>query len=202
MGRRGSVSHLARPASCPAPPTSQPQHYGERVRLRRGRRSVFPAKPRPKLWAFISAPCHLATSLTCFPLLGHLLGFQTRLCFHFASLPFNFCPEFRPGLISAFRRSSIFIRYCDARPPALVVLSAEQLHTRLRVICGNDCVRTQTMGWEFNKIHMSRLAFDTCECFFSWYCSGLFAGQCICNLGLLQLLNFLHLSAATALKWH
>lgn len=22
------------------------------------------------------------------------------------------------------------------------------------------------MGWEFNKIHMSRLAFDTCECFF------------------------------------
>lgn len=111
MGRRGSVSHLARPASCPAPPTSQPQHYGERVRLRRGRRSVFPAKPRPKLWAFISAPRHLATSLTCFPLLGHLLGFQTRLCFHFASLPFNFCPEFRPGFN---QRVSSFIYFHQA----------------------------------------------------------------------------------------
>lgn len=54
-GVKGSVSHLARPASCPSPPTSQPQHYGERVWLRQGRRSVFPAKPRPKLWTLILA---------------------------------------------------------------------------------------------------------------------------------------------------
>lgn len=68
----------------------QPQHYGEQEQLRLERRSVFPCKTTAKLWSLILEPCHLATIPTCFPLAGHMLVFQSLLCFDLFQ-PFSTC---------------------------------------------------------------------------------------------------------------
>lgn len=56
--------------------------------------------------------CHLATNLTCFPLLGNLLVFQALLCFDFVSPPFNFCLKFvRIKLQRIYMHHSLLIHF-------------------------------------------------------------------------------------------
>lgn len=91
--------------SCPASVRTTAL-WGKRVAQTREEK-CFSCKTAAKTMDPHLSPCHLATVPTCFPLLGHLLVFQTLLCFDL----------FRPFL--TFVLNLLWLNYCIY--PSLVV---------------------------------------------------------------------------------
>lgn len=77
-----------------------------------GRRSVFPCESAAKTTGLHLGPLSLSNQPNLLPITRpSAVGFQTPLCFHFASLPLlTFVPNFVRDLITAFNALRLVVR--------------------------------------------------------------------------------------------
>lgn len=136
--------------SCPANVTTTAL-WGKSVAQTREEK-CFSCKTAAKTMDLHLSPCHLATNLTCFPLLGHLLVFQALLCFDLVSPPFNFClkfariklqhlyPCFTVNPFSAGIVCKAFCRslFCSAAHGSILFCLDDLLQWSFTTFCGRD----------------------------------------------------------------
>lgn len=186
--------------SCPANVTTTAL-WGKSVAQTREEK-CFSCKTAAKTMDLHLSPCHLATNLTCFPLLGHLLVFQALLCFDFVSPPFNFCLKFaRIKLqhlypcftVNPFSSGIV----CEAFP----WLSSILPWWFVAVIVYNDLWKRQMMRWQFNKLSSlwGLYCLTNVNIFLTvWvFCRAIYF-----KFRVVTALYFVHLTAVDALKQH